>query len=127
LLVQEVKHNFVCTVSRFEQAYMDLGISVSPKVHAMIDHIVPFKNQRVLWMPSSSTAVASSSSPVVGISGDIFSSPMPGLGRWSKQASKAVHHDFQNFWEQGQRVGMAHSDYPQHLLNCVICYSSRHV
>uniref|UniRef100_A0A1I8I628 Arf-GAP with coiled-coil, ANK repeat and PH domain-containing protein 2 n=2 Tax=Macrostomum lignano TaxID=282301 RepID=A0A1I8I628_9PLAT len=65
-------------------AYADLGISTTPKVHALIDHVVPF-------LSSADNREA-----------------RHGLGFWSEQAGEAVHRDFNSLWCRSYKVLGAH-------------------
>uniref|UniRef100_A0A1I8IQA2 MYND-type domain-containing protein n=1 Tax=Macrostomum lignano TaxID=282301 RepID=A0A1I8IQA2_9PLAT len=70
----ELRDGFETAVAHFAQAYADLGISTTPKVHALIDHVVPF-------LSSADNREA-----------------RHGLGFWSEQAGEAVHRDFNSLW-----------------------------
>ena len=61
----ELAANYVKELNKFSPAYLDLGINVTPKVHAAMHHVQEF-------------------STLTG----------RGLDPWSEQASKTTHHDF---------------------------------
>ena len=63
-------------IEMFRQDYLDLNINITPKVHAVIFHIVEFC-ERV----------------------------DTGLGRFSEQASESVHHNFRTTWQRFKDYG----------------------
>ncbi len=76
---------------------MKLAIPVTPKIHAIFDHIAEFCQKR-------------------GI----------GLGNFSEQASESVHHDFQKTWER-YAMPLGHKDFGKHLCQAVVKYNSQHI
>ncbi|PAA49210.1 hypothetical protein BOX15_Mlig018049g5 [Macrostomum lignano] len=94
--------DFENRVRAFEQAYIDLGIRVTPKVHAVIDHVVQFLNMS-----------------------NLAGEPKKGLGFWSEQVVETAHHDFSSMW-QDFRIDFHHPSYPDRLRKCVVAYCSRH-
>lgn len=85
-------------IADFKQKYLDLGISVTPKVHAVFHHILEFCQ-------------------VHG----------KGLGPWSEQASESVHYDFQETWTCFKVRSLDHPDYGNRLVKAVCTYNSRHL
>uniref|UniRef100_A0A1I8HLA7 Solute carrier family 35 member F4 n=1 Tax=Macrostomum lignano TaxID=282301 RepID=A0A1I8HLA7_9PLAT len=85
--------DFENRVRAFEQAYIDLGIRVTPKVHAVIDHVVQFLNMS-----------------------NLAGEPKKGLGFWSEQVVETAHHDFSSMW-QDFRIDFHHPSYPDRLRN----------
>lgn len=89
--------NYKKLISDFKKSYLDLGISVTPKVHAVFHHVEDFcsKNQK-------------------------------GLGFFSEQAMESVHFDFKNVWSKYE-VSVNHPEYSQHLLRAICDYNGLHV
>lgn len=85
-------------IKEFQGNYSLLGISVTPKVHAVMYHISEFcmMTQR-------------------------------GLGAWSEQCGESVHHDFNETWQRFKVNDVERSIYADNLLKCVILYNSQHV
>ena len=73
---------------------MDLCITVTPKVHAVFEHISEFLEQ-------TADEFAVNSEPSAG---DSVADVYPGLGFWSEQASEAAHSDFAKIWQQGHQA-----------------------
>ncbi len=97
---KELDPNYKQIITDFGIAYMKLGISVTPKVHAILVHVCQF-----LEIHEGN-----------------------GLGPWSEQASESVHFDFSQLWEKGcYKRSLNHDQYADKLLKCVITYNSRHV
>ena len=71
-------------IKKFEDSYKDLHIPVTPKVHAVLDHIQDFLEDKE----------------------DV------GLGPYSEQASESVHHDFNRLWtESSYKRSIEQPDY----------------
>ena len=91
---------YTSNIELFKDMYLDLGISVTPKVHILITHVPDFcmKHGR-------------------------------SLGWYSEQALESCHYDFlRNTWEkQGYKRQLGHPDYAKSLLAAVIAYSSKHI
>ena len=92
-----LKPTFKTSIKEFRTSYLSLGISVTPKVHAIINHVEEFCTKQE-----------------------------KGLGIYSKQAMESVHHDFDETW-QSYKVSEIHSDYKNRLLNSIIAYNSNHI
>lgn len=90
--------NFEETIGRFQRAYLQLNISVTPKVHAVFFHVAEF-----------------------------CSSTQCGLGPWSEQAVEAAHSDFNGVWRNFEVKDLHHPEYGTRLLRAVRVYNSRHV
>ena len=87
-------------VADFESAYKKIGISVTPKVHAIFDHLVP-----TLKLPY--------------LKGH-------GLGVCTEQAGESFHFHFkENFWKNRKISSMSNPNYGNHLLAAVIECSSK--
>lgn len=89
--------NFKKNIRDFKRSYLDLGVSVTPKVHAVFYHVEDFcsKNQK-------------------------------GLGGYSEQAMESVHFDFNIIWNK-YKVHNNHPEYERHLLNAVCEFNGLHV
>lgn len=93
--------DFQVHIERFAVAFLKLGLSVTPKVHAVFVHVTQFLNRQ---QPLNK-----------------------GLGYWSEQASETVHSDFDSLWVgSSYKRAMSHKDYGSQLHKCVITYNSRH-
>lgn len=89
--------DFVEKIEAFKQSYLDLNISVTPKVHGVFYHVIDFctKHEK-------------------------------GLGLYSEQAMEAVHFEFKSFWSK-YKLNSSHEKYPEHLLRTVREFNSLHV
>ena len=89
-------------IGLYKDAYKALNLKVSPKVHALVNHVTDFF--------------------------EVFANTYPGcgLGFWSEQASESVHYSFQSHWEKGYKVNFHHPLYKDKLLKAVVSYNSRH-
>lgn len=85
------------SIKKFKSSYLALGISVTPKVHAVFYHIE-----------------------------DFCENSKRGLGFYSEQAMESVHSDFKTVWNK-YKVSETHSDYDSRLLKAVIEYNSNHI
>ena len=77
---QDLDPSFRTTIKDFEKSYRSLGISVTPKVHVVFEHVAQF-----LELKGHKT----------------------GLGAWSEQAMESVHHDMKLEWDR-TKVGPDH-------------------
>lgn len=96
----ELQSGYEDAVARFAQAYAELETTTTPKVHALIDHVLPFL---------------------------LRTEKQQGLGYWSEHSSEAVHHDFNLLWGRSFKVSAANPHFAEQLLKCVIVYCSRHL
>ena len=97
---QTVANDFKISISKFAEAYDKLGVSVTPKVHAVLVHIPEFLDQNLGH----------------------------GLGYWSEQASESVHYDFGDLWvTSSYKRSRNHKDYADQLLKFNVTYNSRHL
>ena len=93
--------DFEIHVRRFAEAFLELDLSVTPKIHAVFVHVPQFLIRQKC--------------------------PNKGLGHWSEQASEAVHSDFDSLWVgSSYKRAMSHKEYGTQLHKCVITYNSRH-
>ena len=82
---KKVKSDYRVAIKEFEASYKLLGISVTPKVHAVLDHIEDFFVRQNDGL---------------------------GLGHHSEQASEAVHKDFTKLWTgAGYKREMINKEY----------------
>lgn len=80
----------------FKESYLELNISVTPKVHAIFYHVL-----------------------------DFCTAKQCGLGFFSEQAIESVHSDFKNIWTK-YKVSPSHSDYPRRLNRALCEYNGLH-
>lgn len=93
----DLKENYSECIQAFKKSYVDLGVNITPKVHAVFFHVEQF-------------------CAIKGVS----------LGFFSEQAMESVHFDFKTTWEKN-KVSVNHPDYPEKLLRSVCSYNSLHV
>ena len=93
----ELKPGYKEAILLFKQAYLDLNISITPKIHAIFYHIVDFCDKVHV-----------------------------GLGRFSEQASESVHYSFNNEWAR-HKVNKVHPEYNSRLLRAVNVYNCKHI
>lgn len=84
-------------INNFRKSYLDLRISVSPKVHAVFFRVPYFCNK-----------------------------VNKGLGFYSEQAVESTHHDFNATWNKF-KVSLEHPHYAEKLLRAVREYNSQHI
>jgi hypothetical protein len=94
---EQLSPNFMTLVQEFKGTYLALGIAVTPKVHAIFDHVPEFCNLKKV-----------------------------GLGMFSEQASESVHADFKHTWQRFA-VPLTHHNFGSHLLQAVTKYNSMHL
>jgi hypothetical protein len=100
----ELRPDFENAIAAFQKAYTDLGIAVTPKVHAVFDHVAPFLRAK-----------------------NRSAEHQRGLGYWSEHVMEAAHCDFSRMWSSGYKVDPSKPEYPERLRRCVVAYSSRHM
>lgn len=89
--------NYSDFIKKFQTSFLDLEISVTPKVHAIFFHIDDFLRDK-----------------------------NEGLARWSEQTSEAVHSDFKLTWNK-YKVSLISPNYNEKLLRAVCDYNSKHL
>lgn len=89
--------DYVRKITTFKESFEDLGINITPKLHAIFFHIKDFCSRH----PS-------------------------GLGNWSEQSFESVHQDFHHTWMK-YKVPDQHEKFPEQLLRAVTEYNSRHL
>jgi hypothetical protein len=89
--------NYSDAIEEFRQCYLELDISVTPKVHCVFQHVREF-----CYIVET------------------------GLGQYSEQASESVHADWAPTYQRYQRP-MDHNEYPEKLLAAVVKYNSNHI
>jgi hypothetical protein len=90
-------NNFENAIQQFKSDFIQLDISVTPKIHAIFYHIEEFCKHE---------------------SG--------GLGNFSEQASEAVHADFKKIWAR-YKIAETHPEFPSKFLKSVQFYNSIHL
>lgn len=93
----KLKPGYNNKIELFKRSYLDLKISITPKVHVVFHHIEDFCSRQ-----------------------------KDGLGFFSEQAMESVHFDFLTRWKN-YKVSLNHLDYGQHLLKAVCSYNSHHL
>ena len=92
------------TIKEFQDQYMSLGVSVSPKLHIIFQHIGEFLdlvNEKREGFPV-------------------------GLGFFSEQAFEAVHADVKKNWER-VKVSPNHPEFGEKLKSFIVAYNARHI
>ena len=84
-------------IKDFEICYRKLGLSITPKIHILIDHVPVFCERK-----------------------------QKSLGYFSEQASESVHSDFRKTWEN-YKVSPNNPSFGEKLLRAVVIYNARHV
>ena len=90
--------DFQRRIAVFTMDYLKLGISVTPKVHAVFFHVAEF----------------------CLLTGQ-------GLGPWSEQAGESVHHDFKQTWKNYKVNDVERDIYSENFLKAVAAYNSKHL
>ena len=85
-------------VKSFQAAYLECGVSVTPKVHAVFEHLGPFLEKHQV-----------------------------GLGRWSEQAFESVHAKFKLVWNKYSVKDKFNPKYSENLLKTVIDFNGNNV
>ena len=93
----ELNSKFLQSIEKLQTSYVDLKISVTPKVDAVFHHVKDFCSQRKM-----------------------------GLGYYSEQAMESVHFDFAAMW-CNYCVHENHPDYEKRLFRAIIEYNSSHI
>ena len=96
--------DYKTSISNFKKQYLDLEISVTPKVHIVFQHIIEFLDL---------------------VNRDTEDMPK-GLGYFSEQAFESVHSDMAIQWDK-VKVGMHHAEFGQRLKSFVISYNAKHI
>lgn len=94
----ELHPDFEAKLLRFKEIYLQLDVSVSTSVHVVINHVYQFCKFR-----------------------------KASLGKYSEQASEAVHSDFDDMWVHSGKTSMNNINYSKNLLSTTIRYNSRHI
>ena len=95
---KDLLDNYEDLFDKFQNDFLCLGISVTPKVHALIYHVPQFCK-------------------LVG----------QGLSIYSEEAAESLHHDFDEFWNSYKVNDLNHPSYIKYLLSAVWTYNSRHI
>lgn len=89
--------NFEDKIREFRNSYLELNISVTPKVHAVFYHVPEFCKKT-----------------------------QTGLGFYSEQVIESLHSDFKSVWIK-HKVSSDHSEYSNRLLRAVCEYNGLHM
>lgn len=95
---KELRPDFLDKIRIFTRDYMRLGISVTPKVHAVMYHV-----------------------------GEFCALTGMGLAPWSEQTGESVHHDFNETWKKFKVNNVERPIYASQLLKAVCMYNSQHI
>ena len=85
-------------ILEFKECYTKLGISVTPKVHAIIHHIPDFCDMKKM-----------------------------GLAPWSEQTAESIHSDFNKVWSNFIVRDTDNPEYGKRLLEAIVTYNSQHL
>lgn len=94
---KELHSDYKSKIEAFKRSYIDLDVSVTPKVHAVFFHVEDFCDLKNI-----------------------------GLGFYSEQAMEAVHFDFNSFWQR-YKVPIKNPEYSSKLKRALCAYNSLHV
>ena len=83
-------------IAEFKKSFLDLGIPITPKIHAVFFHVPDFCDEY-----------------------------QNGLGFYTEQAMESVHSDFKNVWKR-YKVAKGHPDYSEKLRRALCEYNSLH-
>ena len=92
---ETLAENYKEVIAKFTQAYMQLNISITPKVHAVMFHVEEF-----------------------------CSMTGRGLGPWSEQTSESLHREFTKCWENFLIKDSDNPRYGKRLLEAVNMFNS---
>ena len=95
---RELKSNYKDKIGEFKKNYLNLGVNVTPKVHAVMYHVEEFCEIKGM-----------------------------GLSPWSEQTCESLHHDFNQVWQNYKVKNRDHEEYGQRLLNAMQIYNSKHL
>ena len=101
---QTLDDDFEKEIRILGELWLKLGMSVTPKAHALFAHVAQFLDFK---------------NPQDG--------PKRGLGYWSEHTGESVHHDFEVFWERGYKRQIDSPDYMKKSLECISTYAARHI
>ena len=85
-------------IKSFRRAYLDLGITVIPKVHIIFSHLEEFFT---------------------------LTKQRNGLGLYSEQHFESVHHDFSRIWSRF-KIAQGNPRYAEKLQKAMVTYNSLH-
>ena len=82
----------------FKSLIDDFGVSMTPKFHILLEHVIPFCTQRE-----------------------------EGLGMYSEQAGESVHHDFNvSAWSRF-KIAECNPKFEENILKAVLSYNGKHM
>lgn len=94
---QHLDPNFEISLLNFKDSFLDLNVSVTPKIHAVFYHV-----------------------------GDFCRKHQKALGFYSEQTMEAVHFEFKSFWSK-YKLNINHPEYSNNLLRAVREFNALHV
>ena len=90
-----LKENWRSDVLEFKQAWTDTGVTSTPIIHIIKEHIIPFCLDK-----------------------------KKGLGFYSEQSFEYMHYDFKMFWEFYKLNDPEAEQYPHRLKRALVAYNS---
>lgn len=93
----QLKETFETSIDKFKKNYLNLNITVTPKMHVVFHHVKDFCKKHGT-----------------------------GLGFFSEQAVESVHSDFEKYWTE-YKVFKEHDNYAGKLWKNVVSYNSHHI
>ena len=100
----ELKNDYEETIARFKSLYLELPISVTPKVHCIFFHVTEYI--KIINKDEGSNF---------------------GLGYMSEQAFESIHSNLRKKWENGIKVSSQNRNYGIRLLNFIVAYNSNNI
>ncbi|KAJ6646662.1 Helicase required for RNAi-mediated heterochromatin assembly 1, partial [Pseudolycoriella hygida] len=94
---QNLDPNFEKNLNDFKRSFLDLNVSVTPKIHAVFYHV-----------------------------GDFCRKHQKSLGFYSEQSMEPVHFEFKSFWSK-YKMNVNHPEYSNSLLRAVREFNALHV
>ena len=100
----QLKNNYEDSINKFKSLYLELPISVTPKVHCIFFHVSEYL--KIINKDGGSNF---------------------GLGYMSEQAFESVHSNLKKKWENGIKVSAQNRNYGQRLRNFIVAYNSNNI
>ena len=94
----ELYPNYEQTITDFERAYEKLGLSITPKIHLLVEHAIE----------------------------DIESHGL-GLGIFNESTAESIHADFDKHWGSYKVKKISADSYVNNLQSAVVAYNSNHL
>ena len=90
--------DYLTKISKFRVDYLILGISITPKIHAVFYHIEDFCEYSGM-----------------------------ALGAFTEQTTESLHHEFEQCWDNFFVKDFDNPKYPERFLSAVIVFNSLHL